>query len=198
MNRGSLWLVIALVSMLTEASTAQEKYAPVGLFIGSIEEGARIFTPARLLPFEHPEALGHEFPTAQQLYGSEFPALLWLGEQAGYRLWPTLQRYPTEPSPDWPYPSFRPPPGDSLLETAEVIRRPTAESVLPGLRAALFEGDALVLFIVDTRNMSLADRGMGRATAMGLDVTRAEFLEALAQVETDAPGTGLRAVIFVQ
>lgn len=89
-----------------------------------IEEGARVFTPARLLPFDHPEALGHQFPTLQQLYASEFPALVWLGAQAGLRLWATLQRYPREPSATWPYPEFQPPPDTTELRLVPVVHRP--------------------------------------------------------------------------
>ncbi|HEU5218992.1 MAG TPA: hypothetical protein VFU23_10045, partial [Gemmatimonadales bacterium] len=59
---------------------APKPYLLIGLFFGQVEEGARVFTPARLLPLDHPEALGHQFPTLLQLHGSEFPALLWLGE----------------------------------------------------------------------------------------------------------------------
>jgi hypothetical protein len=84
-------------------SAPSEPNAPVGLFIGAIEEGARIFTPVRLLPFEHSESLGHDFPTVLQLHGPEFALLLWLGERAGYRLWPTLEHYPAQPAADWPY-----------------------------------------------------------------------------------------------
>ena len=57
----------------------QPRYAPVGLFIGAIEEGARIFTPIRLLPFDHPEAQGHQFPNALALHRSEFDLLVALG-----------------------------------------------------------------------------------------------------------------------
>ena len=58
-------------------------YATIGLFIAGIEEGARIFTPIRLLPFEHPESEGPEFPNALQLHESEYETLVWLGQQAG-------------------------------------------------------------------------------------------------------------------
>lgn len=171
-------------------------YVPVGLFIGSIEEGARIFSPARLLPFEHPDALGHQFPTVLQLYGTEYELLLWLGEEAGYRLQPTLQRYPREPAPDWPYPEFTPPPGREALRAIVPQRLSSGSAPLAGLRAVLWSGDQLVAFIVDTRGLSLADRGMARATSMGLDLTRHEFLSALGEAARFAPGDGLRAVVF--
>jgi hypothetical protein len=171
-------------------------YAPVGLFFGAIEEGARIFTPTRLLPLEHPEAGGHEFPTAQRLMGAEFPLLIWLGERAGYRLRPTLQRYPTEPAPDWPYPALRAPPDTLALRDAPVVRRAGIAPPLPGLRAALFDGAELVAFIVDTRGLSLAERGMRRETSMGLDLTRADFLARVRRAAPDDGAPGLRAVVF--
>ena len=196
MRRYVIVLLLALPWPTESQDQSQEPYVPVGLFIGRIEEGARIFTPARLLPLDHPESLGHDFPTVQQLRGTELPALLWLGAQAGYRLGPTLQRYPREPSSTWPYAEFRAPPDSTVLADVEAVRRPPAESELPGLRAALFDGDALVVFIVDTRSLTLEERGMARATAMGLDVGRSEFLAALGRVGASLPGGGLRAVVF--
>ena len=181
---------------LAAPAGAQNPYVPVGLFIGQIEEGARIFTPARLLPLDHPEALGHDYPTVQQLRSTEFEALVWLGTQAGYGLGTTLRRYPREPSPVWPYPEFRAPPDSAALSEAEIIRRPQSSSGLPGLRAILFDGAELVLFIVDTRQLTLEERGMERATAMGLDVSRPVFLAALNAAAERAGSTGLRAIIF--
>jgi hypothetical protein len=175
---------------------SEKPYVPIGLFIGRIEEGARIFTPARLLPMDHPEALGHDFPTLQQLHGTEFPALLWLGAQSGLRLWSTLQRYPREPSPTWPYAAFRPPPDTTRLATAAITHRPKADAPLPGLRAVLYDGEALVLFIVDTRSLSLADRGMRIPTSMGLDISRKEFLTALNQASRFGARPGLWSVVF--
>lgn len=165
----------------------EKPYLPVGLFIGAIEEGARIFTPVRLLPFDHPESLRHEFPTVLQLRGNEFPMLIWLGERAGLKLRPTLQRYPAEPRRSWPYPAFRMPPDSTTLRCATVVRYPRADAPLPGLRAVLYDNRELVAFIVDTRGISLAERGMDRPTSMGLDVSRAQLLEAIA---TSAPPAG--------
>ena len=167
-------------------SSARKPYAPIGLFFGSIEEGARVFTPVRLLPAGHPEALGHDFPTVQQLHGPEFSVLLWLGARVGLRLWPTLERYPTEPARDWPYHDFRPPPDTVDLQHTRIVRRPSAVAPIPGLRAALFDGRQLVAFIVDTRGLTLADRHMTRATAMGLEINRSQFLRAMNSVVADA------------
>ena len=193
---------IILLAALAEAGvtpvTAQveKPYLTVGLFLGRIEEGARIFTPARLLPLDHPEALGHDFPTVQQLHGTEFPTLLWLGSRTGLDLRATLQRYPVEPSPDWPYPGFRPPPDTTRLQRAVVVHRPRSDGTLPGLRAVLYDGGVPVLFIVDTRNLTLAERGMKAATTMGLDIGRREFLTALDQAARLVPGSGLRIIVF--
>ena len=175
--------------------TGAKPYAPVGLFFGAIEEGARIFTPVRLLPLDHPEALHHDFPTVLQLHATEFPLLLWLGRQVGFQLWPTLERYPTMPSPDWPYPEFRLPPDSVVLARAPVSRRASVDAPLPGLRAAIFDGSALVAFIVDTRGIPLAARHMTRATSMGLEVDRTEFLRALESAAA-APGSGLLVVLW--
>jgi hypothetical protein len=169
---------------------------PIGLFFGRMEEGARIFTPARLLPFDHPEALGHEFPTLLQLHATEFPALLWLGHRAGLKLWATLQRYPTEPSPGWPYPDFSPPPDTISLGMAPVERRDQTEAPLPGLRAVLYHDREPVLFLVDTRELTLEQRNMRVPTTMGLDLTRAEFLAGLGRASQLAPVTGYGAVVF--
>ncbi len=199
----SLRLGVAGYSLLTLGSGAAwgqtpagKPYLPIGLFFGQIEEGARVFTPARLLPFDHPESLGHEFPTLQQLQGSEFEALLWLGEQTGLHLWATLQRYPTQPSPTWAYSDFAPPPDTGQLRAVPVVHRPRAEAPLPGLRAVLYGNRVTILFIVDTRGFTLAARGMKSPTTMGLDLTRAQFLEALGRGGVLAPAAGLGAVIF--
>lgn len=186
----------AVAGPLMAQAPPARPYLPIGIFIGRIEEGARIFTPARLLPFDHPEALGHQFPTLLQLHTTEFPALLWLGEQAGLRLRATLQRYPTEPSGEWPYPDFAPPPDTVRLRTARVEHRRREGVPLPGLRAVLFHDREPVLFIVDTRSLTLGDRGMTVPTTMGLDLTRAEFLASLARASHHAPATGFGAVIF--
>lgn len=86
---------------------AHSDFVTVGLFIAGIEEGARIFTPVRLLPFAHAEAMGHEIPTVEQFHGGEDRLLVSLGRHAGLLLGMTLQRYPTEPDSAWPYAPFR-------------------------------------------------------------------------------------------
>lgn len=150
---------------------------PIGLFLAPIEEGARIFTPVRLLPFDHPEAEGHEFPNALVLHEREFDVLVRLGHEVGLGLEATLMRYPRSPVREWSYAPFVPPP-DLSGETPWAVRK-DERPPLPGLRAALFVDGALGAFIVDTRGLSLEQRGLARPTAMGLDLTRAEFLEAI-------------------
>ena len=170
-------------------------FVTVGLFFASIEEGARIFGPARLLPFEHPDAFGHEFPNPPQLRGSEYDVLVLLGALCGLGLEATLQRYPQQPDPTWPYPEFAQPPLEAL-RSAPVIRRPSSAVPLPGLRAVAFCRHMPVAFIVDTRGLSLAARGMTRPTTMGLDMKRATFLEALQRADHDLPAGDATIVVY--
>jgi hypothetical protein len=165
-----------------------------GLFIGSIEEGARIFTPVRLLPFDHPDAFNHEFPNALRNHTAEVEALVGLGEHAGLRLRTTLLRYPAPPLEKWPYSQFAPPPVKCLQE-ADVERAGSA-AALPGLRAvATLDGKPLV-FIVDTRGLSLQERQMTRVTSMGLDLTRARFLQLLAESVPSGNRRGCRVLVY--
>ena len=166
----------------------------VGVFIGSIEEGARIFTPIRLLPFDHPESLGHEFPNALQLHQSEFDLIVWLGEQVGLKLKTTLDRYPKQPTDDWWYKRFRQIPV-AKVEAASVNRLQRRPPI-PGLRIAAFVGEKPVGFIVDTRGLTLEERGMERATAMGLDMTRQKFLDGLDDVRKMITDSGTVVVVF--
>jgi hypothetical protein len=200
---GRRWVYWSLAGLLLSGSAlaqspapANKPYLTVGLFFGRIEEGARIFTPVRLLPFGHPEAGTHEFPTLQQLHGTEFPALIWLGNQVGLRLWTTLERYPTQPATDWPYSEFAQPPDSIQLRAATITHRPHSEVPMPGLRAVLYDARHPILFLVDTRMLTLAERGMRASTAMGLDVSRADLLRALELASVHATLQGLGAVIF--
>jgi hypothetical protein len=171
-------------------------FIPVGIFLARVEEGARIFTPVRLLPFQHPESEGHQFPNALQLFGTEFEDILWLGRQAGYELRLTLQRYPREPSPEWPYPEFSQLPDTATLRSIIPIRRSMADAPLKGLRAVLFVNREPVCFIVDTRNLTLAERGMTRSTSMGLDINRSDFLAAVSKAADFLSGQDTASVIF--
>lgn len=184
-------------SSLGAQSATADSYVTTGLFIGAIEEGARIFTPTRLLPFEHPEAVGHQFPTALQLHGGEDALLVLLAAHVGLRLKATLQRYPTEPDTLWPYAPLRPPPVGRFGELSPTIRSKSL-APLPGLRAVAFLDRFPLAFVVDTRGLSLAERHMRQPTTMGLDLTRAEFLDALATASQAAPAHGAAIVIYQQ
>lgn len=111
-----LFLMISILIMSHGGglSTQPKPYLTFGIFIGNIEEGARIFTPARLLPLEHPEALGHDFPTVLKFHQKEYEMLLFLGEKVGLKLKATLQRYPRQPVAEWWYPNFEIPPAEEM------------------------------------------------------------------------------------
>jgi len=195
--------VLLLAFGVSTAARAQQPVAPdpssqfvtVGLFIASIEEGARIFTPSRLLPFEHAEALGHQFPTVLQFHGGEDRLLVELGRHAGLLLATTLQRYPMEPDNTWSYSPFQRPPLD-LFTALSPVRRPATEAPLPGLRAVAYFNRFPLAFIVDTRGLSLAARHMNRPTSMGLDVTRAQVQTALATAALTGPPTGACILVY--
>jgi hypothetical protein len=197
--------IAALLTATAATSLAQEKrrdtrdssgeYATVGLFFGSIEEGARIFTPTRLLPLNHPEAGGHQFPTVLQFHGGEDRLLVILGKEAGLKLGVTLQRYPVEPDTLWPFAPFqRPPVGE--FETLSALHRTTKTSPLPGLRAVAYWNGFPLAFIIDTRGMTLAERHMDRGTSSGLDVTRAQVQEALSSAGKGGPAKGAWMVVY--
>jgi hypothetical protein len=171
----------------------QERTVPVGLFIGAIEEGARIFTPVRLLPFEHPDSEGHEFPNALVLHRSEVELLVDLGDRIGLSLRTTLERYPRLPVEEWAYVGFDTPPAIGASARPVEASDPAA---LPGLHAAYFRDGRLIAFIVDTRGMTLEERGMTRPTSMGLDLTRAEFLEMLGRTADQYAPAGDIVVTF--
>lgn len=176
-------------------ANATVPHLTVGLFFASIEEGARIFTPVRLLPFEHPEALGHEFPTVLQFHGGEDALLVTLGREAGLLLGATLQRYPRQPNDTWPYDPYQPPPVDQFTSLT-THRQPAEAAPLPGLRAVAFLDRFPLAFIVDTRGMSLAERRMERGTTSGLDVTRAELQRALRTAAAGGPPEGPWMLVY--
>jgi len=186
---------LSFSSPRADTSTASDQYLTFGIFIGSIEEGARIFTPVRLLPFEHPEALGHQFPTVLQFHGGEDQILIELGRHAGLFLGSTLQRYPTEPDTSWPYSAFRAPPvADFRVVSPKHEKELSAP--LPGLRAVAYMGRFPIAFIIDTRGMSLSERHMSRATSSGLDVTRAQVIEAMRMSAQLGPQEGAWILIY--
>lgn len=163
-----------------------------GLFLGRIEEGARIMGPIRLLPFEHPESLGHEFPNPQRLHSSEYEVLVHLGRLAGVRLETTLQRYPAPPTHDWPYAEFDTLPWQRIR--AARVDTAAAPSRVPGMRVAAYIAGEPIGFLLDTRALTLAQRGMTRATSMGIDLGRAELLARLRAAAPD--DAAIRIVVF--
>ena len=177
------------------SAAGSPSFVTVGLFIASIEEGARIFSPVRLLPFDHPEAAGHQLPTVLQFHGGEDRLLIALGRQAGLLLGTTLQRYPTEPDTVWPYHPFQRPPTEAF-ETLSARHISAADAPLPGLRAVAYLDGFPLAFIVDTRGLSLAARGMNRPTSSGLDVTRAQLQAALAAAAPTGPPTGAWMLVY--
>ena len=193
--RGFLLALMLPIMAAGQAKTSVQGYVTCGIFIAPIEEGARIFTPVRLLPFGHPEALTHEFPTVQQFHAGEDQIVIILGRAIGLRLGATLQRYPMQPDNAWPYPQFQPPPLEAI-KAATVITKPTQLSPLPGLRAVAYLDRFPISFIVDTRGLTLAQRHMQQATTMGLDTNRAAFLNALQQASQYVPAAGAAILAF--
>lgn len=191
-------LAFVLHLILAHDVSAQERSQPqplvFGVFIASIEEGARVFTPIRLLPFEHPDAFNHEFPNALVNHTTEVEAVVHLGELAGLRLRTTLLRYPQPPEERWRYPEFAPPPLECIR--AAEVEHASLPAPLPGLRALVVMDGKPLVFIVDTRGLTLEQCGMQRVTSMGLDLTRAQFLQRLAESIPAGTETGCRAVIY--
>ena len=186
-------LLISLILAGPQYGRAQEPLV-FGLFIAGVEEGARIFTPVRLLPFTHPDAFNHEFPNALVNTTAEVDALVHVGEQAGLRLRTTLLRYPKPPVEEWPYPEFAGPPLSCIQ--AAPVERIEREAPLPGLRALAVQDGKPLVFIVDTRGLSLEQRQMERVTSMGLDMTRAQFLERLAGAVPAGARGGCRIYVY--
>ena len=184
-------------AIIIHGQESTKPHVPIGVFLGWIEEGARIFTPVRLLPFDHPEAEGHQFPNALQLYGTELHPLLWLGHQAGYDLRATITRCPKQPSPTWPCKEFSLP-DTANLRFSQCIRQSASDSPLKGLRAVLFVNRQPACFIVDTRKFTLEERGMTKPTTTGLDINRSDFMGALEKAAVFINSQSTAAVVFGQ
>lgn len=195
-RKGTLSLFLFLMLLPAISSIPQGKpYITFGIFIGKIEEGARIFTPVRLLPFNHPEAGGHDFPTVERFHHKEYEVLVLLGEKVGLKLEATLQRYPTAPVAEWWYPEFQIPPAEEV-KNAEVKIVDSRKFPIPGLRVVVYKERFPLCFIIDTRRLSLEERGMKRATTSGLDITRQQLLQGLAEISSWFPPEGCYIVIF--
>ena len=181
--------------MAPDSVAGKHSFLTCGIFIGMIEEGARVFTPSRFLPFDHPEALGHEFPTALELHPSECDILVFIGQKIGLRLQATLQRYPKQPSTKWSYPDFERPSLDEVRR-ADTLSFDSRISTIPELRVVAYRDRFPLSFIVDTRNLSLEERGMKQATTMGLDINRSQLLDAFSVIASRIPAHGSWIVIL--
>ncbi len=160
-------------------------FIPVGLFLGSPEEGARMLSAVRLLPRDHRDSRGEQFPLVSTFSKDEVDALLLLGDAAGFDFGPTLDQFPLEPLNNWRYRDFRPPPV-SDLEIAKRIFLDSSDAPFHGLVAAAFHDGNPVCFLVDTRSLSLRARDMRRPNELGLDIRRSRFLDGLDRVATAA------------
>jgi hypothetical protein len=188
-------IIVATSGLDAQPSTpARKPYVTCGIFIGKIEEGARVFTPVRLLPFDHPEALGHQFPTALELHRSEYEIQLILGRHIGLGLQATLQRYPMQPIERWKFTDFDVPPAEQV-RIADTLMFDASASEIPGLRAIAFKDRFPLSFIVDTRQLTLAQRGMKQSTSMGLDIDRSQLVNALTNIGLRIPAHGVWVVM---
>lgn len=192
-------LIVVFAALLAPSARAQEDapnpYATVVMLLASPDEGARMFSMARLLPPDHPVAIGHDFPTLQTIHPFEVDVLVHLGEQVGLGLRPTLERH-KKPSIIWPhYPQFQLPPVEAI-RAAPIERRAAAAARVPGLRAVAFVDGLPAAVLIDTRGLSLAERGMQRPTTSGLDITRAHLDEELSRIAADLPSEGSAIVVF--
>lgn len=204
MNRRTaaiLLLTVTLLSSTTRALLAQAvsgsqapQYLTAGIFLGRIELGERIFGPVRLLPFDHPESLGHEYPNQGALHTAEVEVLDYLGTLVGLQLRTTLLRYPAPPTDAWPYREWSPLPVEAIRGARVVIAGVPAS--LPSLRAVAFRDRFPLAFLLDSRNLTLAQRGMQRATSMGLDLTREQFLAQLTRLAEQVPSEGTVVIVF--
>lgn len=166
-------------------------FLPVGIYLGSPEEGARVLTAVRLYPEGHPDALGHEYPTAFGLHRSEVELLIRMGRLVRLELYATLMRHPAPPAEEWEYGGFSPPPPAILdAEAVEAGPRP-----IPGLRVVAYLDGEPLAYLVDTRGMSLEERGMERGTSSGLDIPRTTFVAALETAGQGFP-TGAWLAVF--
>jgi len=194
----SLTILLLFCHQLVAQSSIDslKPFATVGLFFGNVSEGARMFTPVRLLPFDLPESQGHQFPTVLQLHGTEYPFLILLGEKIGLKLRATLQRYPTQPDSQWPYPQFTEPPLEEFRQ-AELTHQIDSSNSIPGLRIVALYRNVPVGFIIDTRNLTLSERHMRSPTTMGLDINRNDLLKAFDQIAARLSKNAKASIVII-
>jgi len=172
-------VLLTHVNILKGSPTLPSKvgpYIPVGIYLGNIEEGARIITFVRLFPLGHPLADGHEFPTANVLHIGEVEIFLEMGKTLGWNLYATLHRFPDPPRRDWFYSDFEPPP-NIKSEGFIINKRQTVP--LPGLRSITCHQKQPLAYIFDTRSLTLEERSMERPTSSGVEISRNRLDERL-------------------
>ena len=163
--RGSLHSSDERVLMYHQSNS----FIPVGIYLGDIEEGARIISFVRLFPKGHSKAEGHDFPTAKVFYIGEVEILLEMGKSLGWNLYATLYRLPDPPIKKWPYLDFEPPP-NIKSSGFTIIERQTVP--IPGLLSIACSQEEPLAYIFDTRNLTLEERNMERPTSSGIDISR--------------------------
>ena len=182
---------ISFVCTLPLISNSQPRknpdFIPIGIYLGDLTLGERVITFTRFLPFSHPETKGHDYPTATLFTKSEVEIFMHLGEQLGWNLYATLWRHPATPVDQWMYPEF------PELPVEKIKNLPVVESddspPLKGLKAVCFLNDQPVAFIMDTRGITLEERGMKRSTSSGVDMSREEFFSRLSLSQKEMTGS---------
>lgn len=184
-------LLAAALASATETHAQEREPLLFGIYLGAPELGERIFSAVRMFPVDHPEALGHEYPTASRFHRREVDILLRLGETVGLDLYATLMRHPAYPADDWPYEDFAPPP-QALLSSRDTV---LVSAPAPGVRVAAYLDGTPLAFLIDTRDLTLEQRGMSRPTSSGLDIGREEFVGAFYRTGEELP-SGAWIVVF--
>lgn len=186
-----LALLTATIPSAAQPDSSSAAYLPVGVYLGDISEGARIITFIRLFPVGHPMAEEHTYPTASVLHRTEVELLIHMGRQLDFNLYATLNRFPDPPTGEWQWPEFEPPPVE-VLTGGESGPFPD-EVAIPGLVALACLNRGPLAYLVDTRDLTLEERGMERATSSGLDMSRDIFEQELRRI--CGAGTGARLYI---
>lgn len=149
------------------------EYAPIQITLGDLVKGERVITFVRLFPPDHEYAEGHAYQTAGSLHQAEVNTFLYLDSLIGWNLYATLYRHPTLPVADWAFPDFSENP-TALVREAKVDYE-KGQPLIPGLKVLAFINGCPVALIFDFREVSLSARGMPRAVASGLDMSRDKF-----------------------
>ncbi len=169
-------LIIAFAFIPFQPALAQNcnKYIAIDIRLGDIVKGERVITFIRLLSPQHPQAMGHEYPTATSLHKKEVETMIYLGKLLNWNLYATLNRHPTNPVEAWAFEGeFLPSPSKTVKE-AKVLYE-AQKAPIPGLKSLAFVDRCPVGLIIDTRDLSLEERNMKRSVSSGLDIPRTTF-----------------------